>query len=59
MKQLNLTGHEVGGMTIQTRIISNDFKTQPFDYTFLIVHTQDFFLKTNFKLFFLIILLVW
>lgn len=59
MKQLNLTGHEVGGMTIQNRIISNDFKTQLFDYTFQIVHTQGFFLKTNFRLFFLIILLVW
>ena len=36
----------------------NDFKMQPFDYSLLVVHTQDF-LRANFYLLFLIIMLVW
>ena len=49
---------EVADITIQNKTILNDFKMQPFDYSLLVVHTQDF-LRANFYLLFLIIMLVW
>lgn len=36
MKQMNLTVCQVGGLTIQKRITPRDFKTQQFDYTYLV-----------------------
>lgn len=36
MKQMSLTVCQVGGLTIQKRIISRDFKTQQFDYIYLV-----------------------